>query len=469
MDKKQEALRAIPQVDALLESAPVKALLQETSRELLAKAAREVLAQTREDILHDRPVSLSDSDLALAIQQKAQSYRLPGQQPVINASGVLLHTNLGRAPLSRRAGEAAFMAACNYLTLEYDLKTGQRGNRHDHVEGLLCELLHAPAALVVNNNAAAVLLMLTALAKGQEVVVSRGELVEIGGAFRVPEVMQQGGCLLREVGTTNKTKRADYEQAIGPDTAALLKVHTSNYQIVGFTESVPVLDLSPIAKKAGLPLLYDLGSGALLPLGDYGLSPQPGPKEALQEGADVVCFSGDKLLGGPQAGLIVGQKDLVDRMRRHPLMRALRPDKMTLAALEATLQSYLDPAMALAEIPLFEMLNTDLVTLRTRAEGLKTALEALPLVELMVMETTAQLGGGSAPGEEMPSFGLGVRHHKQSADQLARGLRNQQRPVIARVQKDWVVLDLRCVRREELPLLQDMVKAALTGKDTPHA
>lgn len=469
MEKRQEALRAIPQVDALLESAPAKALEQHHSRELLVQAAREVLSKLRQDINSGKPASLAQEDLAAAIHNKALQYRSPGQQAVINATGVLLHTNLGRAPLSRRAGEAALTAACNYLTLEYDLKTGQRGNRQDHVEGLLSELLDAPGALVVNNNAAAVLLMLTALAKGKEVVVSRGELVEIGGAFRVPEVMQQGGCLLREVGTTNKTRAGDYEEAIGEDTAALLKVHTSNYQIVGFTESVGIRQLSAIAGKAGLPLLYDLGSGSLLPLTPFGLQKEPGPKEALSEGADVVCFSGDKLLGGPQAGLIVGRRDLVDRLRRHPLMRALRPDKMTLAALEATLQSYRDPALALLEIPLYEMLNTDLATLRQRAEGLKTELEALPDVELSVMETTAQLGGGSAPGEEMPSIGLGFRHHKQSADQLARGLRGQDRPVIARVQKDWVVLDLRCVRREELPLLQSMVKRALTGKDTPHA
>lgn len=477
MDKKQEALRAIPQVDALLESAPVKALLQETSRELLAKAAREVLAQTREDILHDRPVSLSDSDLALAIQQKAQSYRLPGQQPVINASGVLLHTNLGRAPLSRRAGEAAFMAACNYLTLEYDLKTGQRGNRHDHVEGLLCELLHAPAALVVNNNAAAVLLMLTALASGQDVIVSRGQLVEIGGSFRMPDIMRLSGARLVEVGTTNRTRLADYEAAISPETALLLRVHTSNFKIVGFAEEVSIEDLARLGASRGVAVADDVGSGALAGL--PALAEEPSVLASVQAGADVVTSSGDKLLGGPQAGLVVGRRTWIEAMKQHPLARAVRVDKLTLAALEATLLLYREPERALASIPTLRFLAREAGESRLLAERLAGLIQQklAALAErdggapdldrahlgLAIEEAEARAGGGALPLWTIPSWAVALESGTCGAAELEERLRAAPLPVVSRVAKDRVLLVTAALQPEELEPLAESVAWAARG------
>ena len=460
-------LRQIPQVDALLGTQGAQTMSKEYTAGLVAQALREVLEQVRTNLLQGTGTLPDEEALLQRCKAQLESLFCTAKPVVINATGVLLHTNLGRAPMARRAAEAAKQVAQNYSSLEYDLAGGCRGDRQKHVEKLLQELLDAPGALVVNNNAAAVLLMLMAVAKGREVVVSRGELVEIGGSFRVPEIMAQSGCLLREVGTTNKTKLADYQQAIGEETAALLKVHCSNYKIVGFTESVPVAQLAQTAKDAGLPLLYDLGSGALLPLAPMGLHNEPGPREALQDGANLVCFSGDKLLGGPQAGIVVGDAELISRMKHHPLMRALRPDKMTLAALEATLQLLRDPGLAKRDIPLYAMLSATTDALYHQAEALRDMLTED--VKTEIIQTEAQVGGGSTPGQMLPSIGLAVRPPQGAVDALCFKLRTGTVPVIGRVQHGSLVLDMRTVREEELVPLATAVNAALAMQEEIHA
>lgn len=464
-EKQPMLLRQIPQVDALLNTQKGRELASRFSPGLLSRALRSVLNQLRQALLAGK-TSLPSADALLVEAEQALNTLFESRKPVvINATGVLLHTNLGRAPMMEAAAKAAYAVGTNYSVLEYDLDTGVRGYRQQAVESLAADLLGAESALVVNNNAAAVLLMLAALARGREVIVSRGELVEIGGSFRVPEVMSQSGCQLREVGATNKTKPGDYESAIRDETAALLKVHTSNYKVVGFTQSVDLPDLSKIARRAGLPLLADLGSGALLPLSSYGLMEEPNPAEALARGADVVCFSGDKLLGGPQAGILAGKKDLIAAMKRHPLMRALRPDKMTLAALEATFMAYQDEAYAKREIPLYQMLETGVDELHRRASALRDALKDCPILETEVIPSQAQLGGGSAPGEMLASIALSIKPRGQSVDALAKRLRLGEVPVITRIQQDRVLLDLLSVREEQLSLLAQLLKAACREGD----
>ncbi len=454
-------LRRIPQVDAVLNTEKGKELCERYSAALAAEALRAELQAVRAQLLAGTGTLPTSDALLDACDKRLSVLFKPAKPVVINATGVMLHTNLGRAPMALRAAEAAKQAAVHYSALEFDLEAGIRGDRQRHVEDLLSELLGAQAAVVVNNNAAAVLLMLMATARGREVVVSRGELVEIGGSFRVPDIMAQSGCTLREVGTTNKTKVSDYQQAMGEDTAALLKVHCSNYKIVGFTESVSVESLAQLAKEAGLPLLYDLGSGALMPLEPWGLKDEPGPAQALRDGANVVCFSGDKLLGGPQAGIAVGDAELIGRMKRHPLMRALRPDKMTLGALESTLQLLRDPDIARREIPLYAMLSEDPQATRHRAESLKVQLSGIKGIDLAVVDTKAQVGGGSTPGQMLPSFGLGIRLPHGSVEALYARLRVGNTPIVGRLHQDSLVLDMRTVSADELPTLAEALQLAL--------
>lgn len=454
-------LRQIPQVGAMLSTSTGKAMAEDYSPGLLAEVLGQVLAELREGLQAGLGSVPAEEELFAQCQKRLQAMFALSKPALINASGVLLHTNLGRAPLAKLAARAAYEAGINYTPLEYDLAAGNRGDRQMQVEQLAARLLACDSALVVNNNAAAVLLMLTAIAKEKEVVVSRGELVEIGGSFRVPEVMIQSGCTLREVGATNKTRAADYQQTIGENTAALLKVHTSNYKVIGFTQAVEIPELVQVAHQAGLPLLADLGSGALLPLSQYGLPDEPGPKEALAQGADIVCFSGDKLLGGPQAGILAGDKALIDRMKKHPLMRALRPDKMTLAALEASLMLYQDPQLARQQIPLYQMLGTSIDVLHQRAMALKDSLSSYAQFSFEVVPSQAQLGGGSAPGETIPSIALSIKSDIISVQTLAAKLRLGEMPVVARIQQDAVLLDLRCVMEDQLTKLTQTVKDAL--------
>jgi L-seryl-tRNA(Ser) seleniumtransferase len=412
-------------------------------RPLLVSAARSALARAREEL----QAGAQPGDLVERVESELAAVRGARLRRAINATGVIIHTNLGRAPLAREALERVNAVAGGYSNLEYDLGEGGRGSRQDHVAPILRRLTGAEAALVVNNNAAAVLLALAALAEGREVLVSRGELIEIGDGFRIPDVLARSGARLHEVGTTNRTRAGDYDRAIGPETALLLRVHQSNFRVVGFTEQPRLADLVRVARAHGLPLVDDLGSGALfasnLPLGD-----EPTARESLEAGADLVCFSGDKLLGGPQAGIIVGRAELIDRLRRHPLQRALRADKLTLAALEATLALYLDPELAAREVPVQRMLAQPVETVRARAKRLAD------LVGGDVEPTVGRVGGGALPLTELPSFACAVE------EELAPRLRETEPPVIGVVRDGRCLLDCRTLRDEELDDVAAAVEAA---------
>ena len=465
MDHTNALLRKIPKMDALLAGEEARRMIAEYSYTLVATALREAVEQVRAAILAGGSPELSAASILGLCRERLEKACMPHQRPVINATGVVLHTNLGRSLLAESAARAAETAATHYTNLEFDCETGSRGDRYSHVEGLIRELLGVESAIVVNNNAAAVLLMLSALARGKEIVVSRGELVEIGGSFRVPEVMEQSGCFLKEVGATNKTHPADYEKAIGENTAALLKVHTSNYRVVGFTQDVPLEGLSEIAHRAGLPLLHDLGSGALLPLSSFGLSDEPIAQDSVKKGADVVCFSGDKLLGGPQAGILAGKKQYLDLMKKHPLMRALRVDKLTLAALEATLALYRDQTLAQREIPLYQMLSQPVETLLCRAERFQALLGTIPGLQTEIIETRGQVGGGSAPGETIPSAALALRAENASAERLYHRLLCAPVPVVTRINADHLIFDMRTVREEELSTIAQTLENALCEEE----
>ncbi len=408
-------------------------------RPLALAAARTTLERAREEIRagHD-PGDLLGRALA-----EIAAARAAGLRRVLNATGVLVHTNLGRAPLPAAALEAALAAASGYSNLEYDLAEGARGSRQDHLAPLLRRLTGAEAALVVNNNAAAVLLALAALAEGREVLVSRGELIEIGDGFRIPDVLARSGARLREVGTTNRTRASDYEKAVGPETALILRVHQSNFRVVGFSELPRVEELAAVARRAGLPLVDDLGSGALVEI-----EGEPTVAASLAAGADLVCFSGDKLLGGPQAGIVCGRADLVERLRRHPLQRALRADKLTLGALEGTLRLYLDPERAAREIPVLRMLAEPPEAVRARAERLAAATGGA------VEETVARVGGGALPLAELASFACSVE------EELAEPLRAGEPPVVAVVRDGRCLLDCRTLTDAEADEVAAAVHAA---------
>ena len=412
-------LRDLPSVDELTRT---------LDDPLAVEAARAVLARAREDIR----AGADPGDLAARLQDELASARRPRLRRVLNATGVIVHTNLGRAPLPPAALERVRDAAASYSNLEYDLAAGTRGSRQDHVAALLRRLTGAESAIVVNNNAGAMLLALAALAEGREVIVSRGELIEIGDGFRIPDVLARSGARLVEVGTTNRTRATDYERAVTEHTALLLRVHQSNFRVVGFTESARLKELAEIARRTSVPLLDDLGSGALVDLHD-----EPTARDALAAGADLVCFSGDKLLGGPQAGIVAGRAELVERLRRHPLHRALRIDKLGLAALEGTLLLYLDPERALAEVPVLRMLREDAPAIRARAERLATAVGG------DIEETVARVGGGALPLAELPSFACAVE------EELAAPLRAHDPPVVGIVRDGRLLLDCRTVTDDE--------------------
>lgn len=372
---------------------------------------------------------------------------VPSLRRVINATGVVLHTNLGRAPLAQSAVEAVADVARGYSTLECDVATGTRGSRHGHVESLLTRLTGAEAAMVVNNNAAAVTLALGAIAQGKEVVVSRGEQVEIGGSFRIPEIMALSGAILREVGATNCTHPADYERAVGPETGMFLKVHTSNYKMIGFTQEVPLAELVQIGHAHGLPVIYDLGGGCLLPVEQPGAE-EPNVQDCVRTGVDVLCCSGDKLLGGPQAGILLGCAEIIARLKRHPMARAVRVDKMTLAALEATLRLYRDPVRARQEIPTLRMLNVEPEALRERARVLAGLLPFLGEA-VSVAEELGVLGGGTTPGFEMPSAVVAIAGDVWRPERVEAALRAWQPPIVARIAQDRLLLDVRTLDMED--------------------
>ncbi len=451
----QEELRKLPSIDRLLQMPALAQAVAEWGHELVADIARAVVDRARQTIQAGQPCPALEALVQEALLELARVTR-PSLRPVINATGVIIHTNLGRAPLSAAAQEAMITAARGYSNLEYDLVEGRRGSRYEHAVSLLCRLTGAEDALVVNNNAGAVLLALAGVAAGREVIVSRGQLVEIGGGFRVPDVMRQSGARLVEVGTTNRTHLRDYEVAIGPETAALLRVHQSNFRIIGFTTEVSLSEMVALAHRHDLAVIDDLGSGTLLDTTRYGLAPEPRVQESVAAGADLVTFSGDKLLGGPQAGVIVGRKRWVQVLRRHPLARALRVDKTTLAGLQATLLHYLR-GEAEREIPVWRMIATPPETLAERARAWAAALKAVGIAaEAIPAEST--VGGGSLPGETLPTTVVALA--PRSAEALGHALRMGDPPVVARIVEGRVWLDPRTVQPEEERDLLSAVQAA---------
>ncbi len=459
-------LRQIPSVDELLLQPRLAALSKRADRNLVVEVTRAALADLRARIAGDSnwtAISLDSASVEELISDQVEKILSRSLQPVINATGVILHTNLGRAPLPETAADEFRRTATQYSNLEYDLEASARGKRDVHTSALLTRLTGAEAAVVVNNCAAGVLVTLAALARGGEVIVSRGELIEIGDGFRIPEIMEQSGAVLREVGTTNRTHLADYGNAINEKTRILLRVHPSNFKVTGFTDKPSIEELVALSQQNGLPLVEDLGSGCLVDLSEYGVS-EPTVKQSVQAGVSVVMFSGDKLLGGPQAGVIAGKKELIARIRRYPLFRALRVDKLTIAALEATLGSYLRAAWE--EIPVIRMIRATPQELKRRAENFIRELRPeLPLdeVEIEIADGSSLVGGGSTPSQSLPSKIIRIASARYSATKLEQRLRCAPAgvSVIARVEDDHLILDLRTVFPEQEPLLVRTLAAAL--------
>jgi len=446
--------RRLPAVDALLAEPDVAALLTAQPRGLVVRAVRDTIEHARANGGAAPP-----EGWGAAVRARVQRLAAPSLLPVINATGVVLHTNLGRAPLARSAREAMTRIAAGYSNLEYDLARGARGSRHGLCRDLLVELTGAEDAIVVNNAAGALLVALSALARDGEAVVSRGELVEIGGAFRIPDIMARSGATLVEVGTTNRTHLRDYEGAVTDRTRLLLKVHRSNFQVTGFTAEVSAQEIAAVAHARGAASLYDLGSGLLVDLSPWGLAGEPTVAEALASGVDAVAFSGDKLLGGPQAGILLGTRDAIAACRNDPLARAVRSDKFTLAALEATLTLYRDPERARAEIPVLRMLTEDVAEIRRRGEALQKGVGK----EGEVIEGESEVGGGSFPGAKLKTWLVAIHPQSLPPNTLAERLRGGAPPIVARVADDRVVLDPRTILPDELETVVRAVRAALDG------
>jgi L-seryl-tRNA(Ser) seleniumtransferase len=453
-------LRALPSVDALLVSLEGVAALRDIPRRRLTETVRDVLAAERRRVLEAGGAPLAIDALVERVAGLLARGGAFSLAPVINATGVVLHTNLGRALLSPLARERLVSAAQAYSNLEMDVAKKERGSRYSHLEGLLRRLTGAPASLVVNNCAAAVLLALETLAHGKEVVVSRGELIEIGGEFRIPDIMRRAGAVLREVGTTNRTHLKDYAAAIGPETGLLLKVHASNYRVVGFTASVSTAELVELGRARGVPVMEDLGSGCLVDLTRYGFPHEPTVPEVVAAGVDLVSFSGDKLLGGPQAGIVVGRGDLVERLARNPLNRAMRIDKFTVAALEATLYAY-EAGDALTTIPTLTMLTEPLASIRARARRLLRRLpaDAAHVLGAAIVESRSQVGGGALPTVELPTAALALGSAAHPAQDLDQALRLARPPVLGRLTDDRLLLDCRTIQAAEVPVLGAILTA----------
>jgi L-seryl-tRNA(Ser) seleniumtransferase len=459
-------LRKLPSVDELLSLPEITALCKEVERGHLVDAARRVLEQTRRDITAGNSPGETlweTAELGRRVTEEVRADLQGSLREVINASGVILHTNLGRAPLSPEAAEEIRRASTRYSNLEYDVNAGARGKRDVHTSKLIERLTGAEAAIVVNNCAAAVLVTLAALARDGEVIVSRGELIEIGDGFRIPEIMEQSGALLREVGTTNRTRIADYENAVSEKTRLLLRVHPSNFQVTGFTEKPEVAELIALGERRGIPVVEDLGSGCLIDLSAVGIS-EPTARRSVEAGFSLVLFSGDKLLGGPQAGIIAGKKELVAKVRRHPLFRALRVDKLTIAAMEATLRAYYRGAWD--EIPTLRMIRMTAEEIAERSAKLLKAVQvavAAADAEIELVDSASLVGGGSTPAQSLPTKVLRVASARHSATQLEKRLRRPEKgvPVIARIEDDRLVIDLRTVFPEQEKLLEDALIGTL--------
>lgn len=463
----KELLRALPSVSALLEHPDVQQWLSGLPRMSVVSALQSTIEGVRSEILGERQSApLAIEELLALAEDELTRRSMPSLRRVINATGIVLHTGLGRAPLSDEAMEAINECASGYCNLEYDLESGERGKRQAHVAELLAAVTGAEAATVVNNNAAATLLILQTFAAGREVLVSRGQLIEIGGSYRLPDILSASGATLREVGTTNRTRLKDYEDGINDQTAMLLRVHPSNYRVVGFTAEVAIEHLAALAHRFHLLAVDDLGSGALVDLTSLGLPKEPCAKESLAAGADLVCFSGDKLLGGPQSGIILGKKRLIEQIESNALMRTYRVDKLTLAALEATVRSYLDPDEAVRSVPALRMLTVSTAELADRARELCERLQAgLPDEHFYVCSDVGFAGGGSLPGEEVPTVVVQWRPARSSATSVAAGLRRAEVPVIVRIRDEAICFDLRTVREADLEDMVGSVTEVMVGSE----
>lgn len=458
----------IPKVDEVLDNEIIKELLEARPRKLVLDSIREEI-----DLLRNK-IKIGELDENLILDEIKYLYKriyhrimkkdVFSLKRTINATGVVIHTNLGRSLLNNNIIDNIREVATNYSNLEYDIEKGIRGSRYTHLEQTLLEITGGEAAMVVNNNAAAVLLVLSTLAKGKEVIVSSGELIEIGGSFRIPDVMEQSGTYLAAVGTTNKTHLWDYERAIGENTGALLKVHTSNYRILGFTSSVDIEELVKLKDKYNVPLIEDLGSGVLIDLSKYGLQYEPTVQDSLKRGVDIVTFSGDKLLGGPQGGIIVGKKEYIEAMKNNPLTRAFRVDKFTIAALEATLRYYLEEDMAIKEIPTLKMLTMSTEEIDYLAKELLLEINKLDLqskVEIFIEESYSEVGGGSLPLEQLPTKCVVLNPSGFSTQSFENELRKFSIPIITRLYKDKIYMDVRTLKKEEFPIIAKGIKTSL--------
>lgn len=452
-----DLLRKIPKVDDLLRHDEWRRLLgsfpASLSKDMLRITLDELRASIKEGIIETLPAS---EQIIADTAKKVQESVRPGLRRVINATGVVIHTNLGRSMLSQAAADAVMMVANNYCNLEYDIAAGKRGDRHEHCLSVLRRLTGAPGALIVNNNAAAVLLALNTLSQGKQVIISRGELIEIGGSFRIPDVMERSGAVLKEVGTTNRTFIEDYEAAIGPETGLIMKAHTSNYRIRGFVHETDIQELITLGRKYNIPVYFDAGSGLLFPFADrttpFGSAGKDEPciVQEMEKGTDLISFSGDKLLGGPQAGIILGKREYIEKLKKNALTRVIRPDKFTLAALESTLVAYFNRDTMKQEIPIFRMIYADPKDLKKRATKFAAALmKKIPEIRISVVELTSEAGGGTMPDVYLPSFGLALEPTGDTADQIESGLRRLNVPIIARIERERVLFDLRTVRESE--------------------
>lgn len=441
-------LRSLPSVNELLGNPRLQKMVEQVNHSVVVEGVRKILDDVRTQVQETATqMNVPDpAELAERVAAWVSRAEKPGLVPVINATGIMLHTGLGRAPLAEQALDSINAIATGYCNLEVDVKSGERSQRVFVVQDLLKQVTGAEAAMVVNNNAAATLLALAALAGGKQVIVSRGQLIEIGGSYRLPDVMECSGAILKEVGTTNKTRIDDYRNAIGDETGAILKVHPSNFEVVGFTQSVGLKELVELGKKNSLPVIDDIGSGSLVDLSKYGPIEEPVVKKSIEAGADVVLFSGDKLLGGPQCGIVVGKQKWIEKMLKHPLARSLRVDKLTLAALDATLRLYRDEAQAEQKIPLLSMLSTSLENLQHRAERICPQLDALEsLASAEIIESESMLGGGSVPGQTIPSIAVALTPKSMSVEKLAARLREGHPALFGRISKDRLLFDLRTV------------------------
>ena len=456
--KDSDALKSLPAVDAVVGDRRVAALLTRLPRRLALMVIRRYLAELREDIIAGQTAAFDWPVLVARLEQETR----PSLRRAVNALGVVLHTGLGRAALSAPAKAALAEVSASFCTLAIELETGRRGERYVHVADLLRELTGAEAAMVVNNNAAATMLILNTLAAGKDVVISRGQLVEIGGAFRMPDIMQRSNVRMKEVGTTNRTHLKDYRNAITPETGMLIRVHTSNYKITGFTKEVALADLVVLGREFSLPVVDDLGSGALIDLAQYGLPHEPTVQESLAAGADVVCFSGDKLIGGPQSGIIVGRKALIDRMKQNPLTRTLRCGKLTYASLEATLRMFFDEERLVREHAVLSALLKPVAEIQRQADKLLGTLQDVAgRVKLTIEEGVSEIGGGSLPTEPLPTRLVALQPEGISADELARRLRLGDPAVFGRIERGRLILDLRTVREDEITIVAQALQAAL--------